>query len=86
MLEPAFHRILLKLSGEIFAGKNGYGIDPKITNSLAKKIIQISEKNIQIGIVIGCGNIYSLKCALEKIGCKVTLIKNDKEEHAGNGK
>ena len=58
MLERAFHRILLKLSGEILAGKNGYGIDPKITNSLAKKIIQISKKNIQIGIVIGGGNIY----------------------------
>ena len=58
MLEPAFHRILLKLSGEILAGKNGYGIDPKITNSLAKKIIQISKTNIQIGIVIGGGNIY----------------------------
>ena len=58
MLERAFHRILLKLSGEILAGKNGYGIDPKITNSLAKKIIQISKTNIQIGIVIGGGNIY----------------------------
>ncbi len=58
MSEPAFNRILLKLSGEIFAGNQGYGIDPEVTNSLAKKIIQISEKNIQIGIVIGGGNIF----------------------------
>ena len=36
-------------------------------------------KNVGI-IDYGCGNIYSLKCALEKIGCKVTLIKNYKEE------
>jgi len=58
MPEPAFNRILLKLSGEIFAGNQGYGIDPEVINSLAKKIIQISDKNIQIGIVIGGGNIF----------------------------
>jgi len=58
MLEPVFHRILLKLSGEIFAGKQDFGIDPEITVNLAKKIIQISKKNIQVGIVIGGGNIF----------------------------
>ena len=58
MSEPAFRRILLKLSGEIFAGDQGYGIDPQITQSLAQKIIQISGKNIQVGIVIGGGNIF----------------------------
>ena len=58
MLEPAFRRILLKLSGEILAGDQGYGINPEITTNLAQKIIQISEKNIQIGIVIGGGNIF----------------------------
>ena len=55
---PVFSRILLKLSGEMFAGDQGYGIDPKISHTLAKKIIQISKKNIQIGIVIGGGNIF----------------------------
>jgi len=54
----AFRRILLKLSGEILAGKQGYGINPEITQSLAKKIIKISNKGIQIGIVIGGGNIF----------------------------
>ena len=58
MSEPAFSRILLKLSGEIFSGDQGYGIDPKVANNLAKKIIQISEKKIQVGIVIGGGNIF----------------------------
>jgi uridylate kinase len=58
MENPVFRRILLKLSGEILAGDNGYGIDPKTTSSLANKIIQISKKNIQIGIVIGGGNIF----------------------------
>jgi len=54
----AFRRILLKLSGEILAGKQGYGINPEITQNLAKKIINISNKGIQIGIVIGGGNIF----------------------------
>ena len=58
MSDSAFRRILLKLSGEIFSGDQGYGIDPEMTNSLAKKIIQIAEKNIQVGIVIGGGNIF----------------------------
>ena len=58
MPHPVFNRILLKLSGEIFAGKQGYGIDPKITNELARKIKEISQKDIQIGIVIGGGNIF----------------------------
>ena len=53
-----FNRILLKLSGEIFSGEMGYGIDPEITHGLAKKIIQLTKKNIQIGIVIGGGNIF----------------------------
>jgi len=54
----SFNRILLKLSGEIFSGKKGFGIDPQVTYDLAEKIIQISKKNIQIGIVIGGGNIF----------------------------
>jgi len=53
-----FSRILLKLSGEIFAGEQGFGIDPEVTHRLAKKIIQVAKKNIQIGIVIGGGNIF----------------------------
>ena len=55
---PEFSRILLKLSGEILAGSQGYGIDPKITHNLAQKIVQIKKKNIQVGIVIGGGNIF----------------------------
>ena len=58
MSNSPFKRILLKLSGEILAGSKGFGIDPKITNDLALKIKEISKKNIQIGIVIGGGNIF----------------------------
>ena len=57
MPHSSFSRILLKLSGEIFSGTKGFGIDPEITYELAKKIIQISNKSIEVGIVIGGGNI-----------------------------
>ena len=58
MPKPEFSRIMLKLSGEMLAGEHGYGIDPESTINLAKKVIQISDKNIQVGIVIGGGNIF----------------------------
>ena len=58
MPNPVFSRILLKLSGEILAGKKGYGIDPAMTSNLALKIKEVAEKGIQVGIVIGGGNIF----------------------------
>jgi len=48
----------LKLSGEVLAGNRGYGIDPNLTYSIAKKIQTIYNKKIQVGIVIGGGNIF----------------------------
>ena len=53
MPNSSFNRILVKLSGEILAGKMGFGIDPDITNDLALKIKEVADKGIQIGIVIG---------------------------------
>ena len=51
-------RILLKLSGEALSGSKKYGIDPRFTSEVALKIQEIYKKNIQIGIVIGGGNIF----------------------------
>ena len=51
-------RILLKLSGEALAGSRDYGIDPKFTSKVASKIKEIHNQNIEIGIVIGGGNIF----------------------------
>ena len=58
MSNPSFNRILVKLSGEILAGKKGYGIDPEITQDLALKLKEVVDKGIQVGIVIGGGNIF----------------------------
>ena len=53
-----FSRVLLKLSGEVLAGRHSFGIDPNSTQSIAKKIKLLYKKNIQLGIVIGGGNIF----------------------------
>ena len=58
MQSPKYKRILLKLSGEAFKGEREYGIDPKFLTYLANEIKNIHELNIQIGIVIGGGNIF----------------------------
>ena len=52
-----FKRILLKLSGESLMGKQGYGIDPERLGEYAAQIKEISEMGVEIGIVIGGGNI-----------------------------
>lgn len=51
-------RILLKLSGESLMGKQGYGIDPERLNAYASQIKEIADLGVQIGIVIGGGNIF----------------------------
>ena len=54
----AYKRILLKLSGEVLAGKAGYGIDGDMLDYLAKEVQEIVELGVQVAIVIGGGNIF----------------------------
>lgn len=53
-----YNRILLKLSGESLQGEQGYGIDVNRLNDYAEQIKQAQELGVQIGIVIGGGNIF----------------------------
>lgn len=55
---PVYRRILLKLSGEVLAGKQGYGIDPVRALELAQEIKSIHDLGVSIGMVIGAGNIF----------------------------
>jgi uridylate kinase len=55
--EP-YKRILLKLSGEALAGQGGFGIDTDVLEVLASEIREIRESGVQIGIVLGGGNIF----------------------------
>ena len=58
MKQTPFDRILLKLSGEILAGQKGFGTNPEIADKLALQIKTIADTGVQIGIVIGGGNIF----------------------------
>ena len=58
MSDPAFSRILLKLSGEVLANKQGFGIDPEKVLYLAKEIEPVYKAGLNIGLIIGAGNIF----------------------------
>jgi uridylate kinase len=53
-----YKRVLLKLSGEALMGDRHYGIDPKRLKEYAKEIKEVTEKGIELAIVIGGGNIF----------------------------
>ena len=65
-------RILLKLSGEILSGNHVYGIDPNVAQQLAKEVASLKKLDIDIGIVLGAGNIFRGRDASEKGMDRVT--------------
>jgi len=56
--QPACRRILLKVSGEALLGELDYGIDPKVSSRIAREVAAVVNAGVQIGIVIGGGNIF----------------------------
>ncbi|WP_026006326.1 MULTISPECIES: UMP kinase [Moritella] len=56
--KPAYRRILLKLSGEALMGDENFGIDPKVLDRMAQEIKEIVELGVQVGLVIGGGNLF----------------------------
>jgi uridylate kinase len=56
--EPAFKRVLLKLSGEALMGDQEYGLDPDRIAALAAEIAEVREDGLELAIVVGAGNIY----------------------------
>ena len=65
-------RVLLKLSGEILAGEFGQGVDPMIAQKLATEISLLKKLNLDIGIVLGAGNIFRGRDASQKGMDRVT--------------
>jgi uridylate kinase len=55
---PAYKRILLKLSGEVLAGGSPFGIDAERVKGLAREVADVAAGGIQIGVVVGGGNIF----------------------------
>ena len=58
MIQKAFKRVVLKLSGEALAGEKGFGIDPIVVDSVARQIKETVQHGLQVAIVVGGGNIW----------------------------
>lgn len=56
--QPAYSRIVLKLSGEVFGGRRASGLDGAVLKRIALEIARVSKLDVQIGIVIGGGNFF----------------------------
>ncbi|MEJ2766642.1 UMP kinase [Photobacterium sp. MCCC 1A19761] len=56
--KPTYQRILLKLSGEALQGDEGFGIDANVLDRMAQEIKELIELGVQVGLVIGGGNLF----------------------------
>lgn len=58
-MEPTYSRVLIKLSGEAFAGSDtGFGIDAGVVTSLAKQLAEVQSLGVETAVVVGGGNIF----------------------------
>jgi uridylate kinase len=55
---PQYKRVVLKLSGEALSGENGYGIDHNILRTIALEVKEVNDRNVEVAIVVGGGNIW----------------------------
>ncbi len=58
MRQPRYKRVLLKLSGEVLAGQLNYGTDPEVVREVAAQLCEVQRMGVQIGVVVGAGNIF----------------------------
>ncbi len=58
MSAPKYRRVLLKISGELLAGQQGYGIEPAVLDALADEIAGVVAMDVEVAVVIGGGNIF----------------------------
>lgn len=61
-----YKRVMLKLTGEAFAGSSGFGIDPIKTDETAHRVKELHEMGVDIGIVVGGGNFWRGNEGLER--------------------
>ncbi len=79
--DPKYRRVLLKISGEYLKGDTPFGIDPKILGRLAEETRELVELGVEVGLVIGAGNILRggevkgmNRAAADYIGMVATMI------------
>ena len=58
MMPTPYHRIMLKLSGEVLAGPAGQGLDPDVIRTIAGEIKEVVDLGVEVAVVIGGGNIF----------------------------
>ena len=78
MAEPAYKRIMLKLSGEAIVGENGQVINFDVVGKICDQIIQVVQMGIEVGIVIGAGMIPLAIIGSVIIGVILLLLANRK--------
>ncbi|MFA7673365.1 MAG: UMP kinase [Clostridia bacterium] len=78
-----YKRILIKLSGEVFSGKNGYGMDTDILSDIGNALKKVHDKGIQIAVVVGAGNYVRgrdikgiLRSRADSMGMLATVINS----------
>lgn len=64
--KPAYKRIVLKLSGEVLEGHQGYGIDPDEIRSIAGQVREVKELGVDVAVVIGGGNLIRGQIAADE--------------------
>jgi uridylate kinase len=72
MAKSGFKRILLKVSGEVLAGDQSFGIEPEFLHAMATQIAEAARAGVQIAIVIGAGNIFRGMAVAAKGADRVT--------------
>src|SRR5262245_30704969 len=70
--EPLYRRVLLKASGEALMGAQGFGIDVPVADQIAADIAEARELGVEVGVVIGGGNIFRGVAVASKGGDRVT--------------
>lgn len=65
MTTARYNRVVLKLSGEALSGDQGYGIDPKVIQSISKQVKEVADLGVEVAIVVGGGNIWRGKVGSE---------------------
>lgn len=90
-MQPKPQRILLKLSGEQLAGEKGHGIDENVLSTLAEEVRDVHALGVQVGIVLGGGNIFRGlagsargmdRVAADHMGMLATVINSLSLQHA----
>jgi len=70
--KPIYRRVLLKASGEALMGAQGFGIDVSVADQIASDIVEARELGVEVGVVIGGGNIFRGVAVASKGGDRVT--------------